>query len=151
MDRTSQGPAAVVARLLAAINAHDLEAMVACFADDYVNEWPAHPQRGFRGNQQVRSNWSQIFAGVPDLRARLPRMVVDGDTVWAEWDLSGTRRDGAAHLMRGVSIFGVAEGRLAWVRFYLEPVEETSGDVDTFTHQTVGTNAADADATGMRS
>jgi ketosteroid isomerase-like protein len=151
MDRTSQGPAAVVARLLAAINAHDLEAMVACFADDYVNEWPAHPQRGFRGNQQVRSNWSQIFAGVPDLRARLPRMVVDGDTVWAEWDLSGTRRDGAAHLMRGVSIFGVAEGRLAWVRFYLEPVEETSGDVDTFTHQTVGTNAANADATGMRS
>jgi len=151
MDRTSQGPAAVVARLLAAINAHDLEAMVACFADDYVNEWPAHPQRGFRGSEQVRRNWSQIFAGVPDLRARLPRMVVDGDTVWTEWDLSGTRRDGAAHLMRGVSIFGVAEGRLAWVRFYLEPVEETSGDVDTFTHQTVGTNTADADATGMRS
>jgi ketosteroid isomerase-like protein len=151
MDRADQGPAAAVERLLAAINAHDLEAMVACFADDYVNEWPAHPQRGFRGSEQVRRNWSQIFAGVPDLRARLPRMVVDGDTVWTEWDLSGTRRDGAAHLMRGVSIFGVAEGRLAWVRFYLEPVEETSGDVDTFTHQTVGTNTADADATGMRS
>jgi hypothetical protein len=50
-----------------------------------------------------------------------------------------------------VSIFGVAEDRLAWVRFYLEPVEETSGDVNTFTHQTVGTTAADADATGMRS
>ena len=151
MDRASQGPATVVERLLAAINAHDLEAMVACFADDYLNEWPAHPQRGFRGSEQVRRNWSQIFAGVPDLRARLPRMVVDGDTVWAEWDLSGTRRDGAAHLMRGVSIFGVAGGRLAWVRFYLEPVEETSGDVDTFTHQTVGTNTADADATGMGS
>lgn len=151
MDRADQDPAAVVERLVAAINAHDLEAMVACFADDYVNQWPAHPQRGFRGNQQVRSNWSQIFAGVPDLRARLPRMVVDGDTVWAEWDISGTRRDGAAHLMRGVSIFGVAEGSLAWVRFYLEPVEETSGDVNTFTHQTVGTSAADADATGLRS
>lgn len=151
MDRADQGPTAVVERLLEAINARDLEAMVACFADDYVNEWPAHPQRGFRGSEQVRRNWSQIFAGVPDLRARLPRMVVDGDTVWAEWDLSGTRRDGAAHLMRGVSIFGVDEGRLAWVRFYLEPVEETSGDVDTFTGQTVGTNAADADATGMRS
>ena len=151
MNRADQGPAAVVARLLDAINAHDLEAMVACFADDYVNEWPAHPQRGFRGSEQVRRNWSQIFAGVPDLRARLLRMTVDGDTVWTEWDLTGTRRDGAAHLMRGVSIFGVAEGRLAWVRFYLEPVEETSGDVDTFTHQTVDTNTADADATGVRS
>jgi hypothetical protein len=143
MDRMSQGPAAVVERLVAAINAHDLEAMVACFADDYVNEWPAHPHRGFRGNQQVRSNWSQIFAGVPDLRARLPRMVVDGDTVWTEWDLSGTRGDGAAFLMRGVSIFGVAEGRLAWVRFYLEPVEETSGDVDANTRRVVGATAGD--------
>ena len=141
MDRGDQGPAAVVERLLAAINAHDLEAMVACFADDYVNEWPAHPQRGFRGSEQVRRNWSQIFAGVPDLRARLPRMVVDRDMVWAEWDLSGTRRDGAAHLMRGVSIFGVAEGRLAWVRFYLEPVEETSGDVNANTRRVVGATA----------
>jgi len=152
MKRASQGPAAVVARLLAAINAHDLEAMVACFADNYLNEWPAHPQRGFRGNQQVRRNWSQIFAGVPDLRARLPRTVVDGDTVWAEWDLSGTRGDGAAFLMRGVSIFGVAEDRLAWVRFYLEPVEEDSGDVDANTRRVVGATAtAGADTTGANS
>jgi ketosteroid isomerase-like protein len=150
MDRADQGPAAVVARLLAAINAHDLEAMVACFADDYVNEWPAHPQRGFQGRAQVRQNWRQIFAGVPDLRARLPRMVVDGDTVWTEWDIAGTRGDGAAFLMRGVSIFGVADGRLAWVRFYLEPVEETSGDVDAHTRRVVGTTAG-ADTTEARS
>jgi ketosteroid isomerase-like protein len=149
MDRAGQGPA-VVERLLAAINAHDLEAMVALFADDFVNETPAHPQRGFRGSQQVRRNWSQIFAGVPDLRARLPRMVVDGDTVWAEWDLSGTRGDGAAFLMRGVSIFGVPEGRLAWVRFYLEPVEEDSGGHDAHIGRMMGTTTG-ADAIGVRS
>jgi len=150
MDRVGQGPAGVVERLLAAINAHDLEAMVACFADDYLNEWPAHPQRGFQGSAQVRTNWSQIFAGVPNLQARLPRMTVDGDTVWTEWDLAGTRRDGGPFLMRGVSIFGVREGRLAWVRFYLEPVEETSGDVDAHTRRVVGTTAG-ADPTGARS
>jgi len=141
MDRGSRGPAVVVERLLAAINAHDLEAMVACFADDYVNEWPAHPQRGFQGRAQVRQNWSQIFAGVPNLQARPPRMAVDGEVVWTEWDISGTRRDGAAFLMRGVSVFGVREGRLAWVRFYLEPVEETSGDVDAHTTRVVGTTS----------
>ena len=140
----------MVERLLEAINAHDLEAMVACFADDYLNEWPAHPQRGFRGRGQVRTNWSQIFAGVPDLRARLPRMTVDGNVVWTEWDIAGTRRDGGPFLMRGVSIFGVREGRLAWVRFYLEPVEETSGDVDAHTRRVVGTTA-DTDTTGARS
>ncbi len=150
MNGAGQGPAAVVERLLEAMNAHDLDAMVAVFADDFVNETPAHPQRGFRGNQQVRRNWSQIFAGVPDLRARVPRTAVDGDTVWAEWDMSGTRRDGAAFLMRGVAIFGVTEGRLAWVRFYLEPVEETSGDVDAHARRVVGTAAAGADTTGVR-
>jgi ketosteroid isomerase-like protein len=151
MDGAGQGPAAVVERLLAAINAHDLEGMVACLANDYLNEWPAHPQRAFRGSAQVRQNWSQIFAGVPDLRARLPRMVVDGDTVWTEWDIAGTRRDGTAHLMRGVAIFGVTQGRLAWVRFYLEPVEETSGDVNAFTRRTMDTGAAGADTAGVRS
>ena len=139
MDRGSRGPAVVVERLLAAINAHDLEAMVACFADDYVNEWPAHPQRGFQGRAQVRQNWSQIFAGVPNLQARLPRMAVDGEVVWTEWDIAGTRGDGSAFLMRGVSIFGVTGDVIASARFYLEPVEETSGDVDDHTARVVGT------------
>jgi hypothetical protein len=58
------------------MNAHNLDAMVVCFADDYVNEWPIHPPRGFRGSEEVRRNWTQIFAGLPNLRARLPRMTV---------------------------------------------------------------------------
>jgi hypothetical protein len=76
-------------------------------------------------------------------------MVVDGDTVWTEWDMSGTRRDGAAHLTRGVSIFGVRQGRLAWVRFYLEPVEESSGDVDAHTRRVAG--AAETDTASVTS
>ena len=135
------GPAETVGRLLEAVNAHDLEAMVALFADDYHNQTPAHPQRGFRGNDQVRRNWTQLFAGVPDLRARLPRVVVDGDSVWTEWDISGTRADGAAFGMCGVVIFGVTDGRIASARFYLEPVEETSGDVNAHTSRVVGTTA----------
>jgi SnoaL-like domain len=64
------------------------------FADYKFNEWPAHPQQGFRGSEQVRRNGSRIFAGVPDLRARLPRMPGDGDTVWTWWDISGTGKAG---------------------------------------------------------
>jgi len=52
----------VVNRLLAATNAHDVDALVGCFAPDYVNETPAHPLRGFHGHEQVRSNWTAIFA-----------------------------------------------------------------------------------------
>jgi ketosteroid isomerase-like protein len=141
MDGPQQGPRAVLHRLVDAVNAHDLDGLVACFADDYVNETPTHPQRGFRGREQVRTNWTQIFAGVPDLRAQVPRTAGDGGTLWTEWDMSGTRSDGSAFLLRGVVVFGVTEHVISSARFYLEPVEETSGDVDAHTRRVLG-NAA---------
>lgn len=126
-------------RLVAAINARELEPMVSCFARDYVNETPAHPPRGFRGNEQVRANWSQIFAAVPDIHARVVRTSVDGNTLWTEWDIAGNRADGGPFLMRGVVIFGVAGDSIASARFYLEQVEDTSGDVNAHTHRVTGT------------
>jgi ketosteroid isomerase-like protein len=129
---------AVLQRLLAALNAHDLDVLVSCFADDYVNETPVHPQRSFHGSAQVRTNWRQIFAGVPDLSARVPRAAVDGDALWTEWEMAGTRNDGDAFLMRGMVLFGVTDDAISSARFYLEPVEETSGDVDVHTRRVVG-------------
>lgn len=132
-------PLDVLHRLERATNAHDLEALVDCFATDYRNETPAHPARGFRGRSQVRTNWSQIFAAVPDLRADVLAAAVDGQTVWSEWEMSGTRRDGAAHLMRGVIVFDVDDGRAASARFYLEPVDRSTTDVNAAVRAAVGT------------
>jgi ketosteroid isomerase-like protein len=115
--------ASVVERLCAATNAHDLDAIVSCFSESYRNETPAHPGRDFTGRDQVRSNWQQILAGVPDVTAEVVRTAVDGDVIWSEWEMRGTRRDGQPHQMRGVIIFGVAEGVATWARFYLEPVD----------------------------
>jgi ketosteroid isomerase-like protein len=137
MGQAGRDPAAVVERLVAAVNAHDLDALAACFAGDYRNETPAHPRRGFRGREQVRRNWTQLFEGVPDLRAQV-LSAAEGDRVWTEWDISGTRGDGAPFAMRGVVIFGVGGGLIASARFYLEPVEEASGDVDAHTARVVG-------------
>lgn len=109
-----------------------------CFAADYRNETPAHPARGFRGSEQVRRTWQQIFHAVPDVTAQVLRCAVDGDTVWSEWEMRGTRSDGAAHLMRGVIVFGVAAGRAVWARFYLEPVHLGGGGVDVAVRATVG-------------
>ena len=133
----------VLDRLLAAINAHALEAMVSCFAEDYTNETPVHPARGFRGREQVRTNWSQIFSAVPDIQARVVRSSLDGDTLWSEWELAGDRADGAPFLMRGVVIFGVAGQTIASARFYLEPVEDTSGDVNAHTRWVTATTDHD--------
>ncbi|MBA3367467.1 MAG: nuclear transport factor 2 family protein [Geodermatophilaceae bacterium] len=152
MGRPDDG-AEVVERLLRALNEHDIDGMVACFAEDYVNETPVHPARGFSGSEQVRRNWTQIFAGVPDAQARLARTTVDGDNAWTEWEMSGTRVDGIPFLMRGVVIFRIADDAIASARFYLEPVEETSGDVDVHTLRVAGqTDAVDhAARAGMAS
>ena len=112
--------------------------MVGCFAADFVNETPAHPARSFRGRQQVRKNWAQIFAAVPNLEADMVDSAIRCDTVWTEWEMRGTRLDGAPHLLRGVSIFKVANDALASVRFYLEPVEQAGVGVDAAVQSALG-------------
>src|SRR5665213_1142152 len=94
---THAEPAAVVRRLERATNEHDLEALVACFASDYRNETPAHPERGFTGRDQVRANGSQIFAAIPDLTCQVLDRTVEGAKVWSEWEHRGTRSDGTPH------------------------------------------------------
>ncbi len=127
----NDSPAAMVDRLARTTNAHDLDGLVDCFAVDYRNETPVHPARGFTGREQVRSNWQQIFAAVPDLQAIVLRSAVTDDTVWSEWEMAGTKPDGTAHLMRGVILFGVTAGRASWARFYLEPVQPGGGSIDS--------------------
>lgn len=132
-----EGPGAMVQRLARATNARDLDALVDCFALDYCNETPLHPSRGFVGRDQVRRNWEQIFTHVPDLHASVVRQAVSGDTVWSEWEMRGTRRDGAAHLMRGVVIFEVRDRRAASARFYLEPAQDTGENASEAVRHTV--------------
>ena len=118
-------PTAVVERLRDATNAHDLEGIVACFAAEYRNETPLHPGRGFVGNDQVRRNWTQILAAIPDVSTEIVASLAEGATVWSEWEHRGTQPDGSVHLMRGVIVFGVHDGLIDTARFFLEPVDET--------------------------
>ena len=131
-------PRATIERLVAATNAHDLERLVACFSSDYRLEAPAHPQRSFSGTEQVRRNWAGIFGGVPDIATRLVSSAVDGDAVWTELEMTGTRRDGAKHWMRGVFVFQVDSGQIRAGRMFLEPVEEAGGGMDAAVDARVG-------------
>ena len=124
------GPNGFVAQLVAAVNDHDLEAVVGLFTADYVNQTPAHPVRGFIGNEQVRRNWESIFAAVPDLRAVVTAQAVGQGTMWTEWTMDGVRRDGAELHLRGVVIFTVVDGQATAARFYLEPLDTGDGDVN---------------------
>lgn len=141
MTAQFEDPVALVEHLGKATNDHDLEAIVACFAVEYRNETPLHPERSFEGQEQVRKNWSQILSAVPDVTTEVIRAASKGDTVWSEWEHRGTKPDGSRHLMRGVVIFGVSDGRFAWARFYLEPVEDRGESVDEFVRRQVGSTS----------
>ena len=132
----------LLARLERATNAHDLDAVVACFAPDYRNDTPAHPERGFTGREQVRRNWEQIFAAIPDIAATMLRSAVNANEAWTEWEHRGTRPDGSMHVMRGVVIFGVSNGLLNWARFYLEPVQEGGENVDAAVREQIAPGGA---------
>jgi ketosteroid isomerase-like protein len=127
----------MMSRLDAAFNAHDLDGFVACFAADYRSEQPAHPARAFRGRDQVRENWSSVFAGVPDFRAELLVSSVAQDGVeLGEWRWRGTYLDGSRFAMDGVIVLGIEHDQIAWGRLYMEVVEEAGAGIDEMVRET---------------
>ena len=123
----------VATRLAAAANAHDIDAFVDCFAEDYDSTQPAHPDRAFRGNDQVRANWSAIFTSVTDFSAELVRADAAGDVEWSEWRWHGTDLE-----MAGVIVAGIRDGRMAWARLYVEPVEQAGAGIEAAVRDMTG-------------
>lgn len=117
-SRAAPDTQAVAKRWVEALTAHDLEAAAACFAPDYHDEAPARHGEVIQGNAKVRENFGALFRDIPDLRAVLLRSVADGDTVWMEWRMCGTRRDGTPMEFVGVNLFGVRAEQFVWGRIY---------------------------------
>jgi ketosteroid isomerase-like protein len=111
-------------RIRAALDAHDLDTFVEFFRDDYIGERPRHPGSPMSSREDVRRNWAEVISDVPNLRVDVPAAAQDGNTIWSEWRAYGTARSGAMLELRGVIIFGIQDGLVAWSRMYLEPVEQ---------------------------
>ena len=121
----------VTNRLLAAMNTHDLDAFVACFAPTTTVSSQRIPAAPFDGSDKVRENWTGVFAGVPDFNAELLLSATTDDGVEiGEWRWSGTHTDGSSFAMRGVTVMGVEGEHIAWGRLYMEGVEDDGADID---------------------
>jgi limonene-1,2-epoxide hydrolase len=114
----------VIERLAVAMNAHDLDAVAGLIHEDYRSEQPAHPGRALTGRAQMLANWEAMLAGIPDVHAAICRSVQDGTTTWTEWRWSGTRSDGQAFEVRGVTLFEVTDDQVVAGRLYMEDVEQ---------------------------
>jgi len=121
----------VVDRFVRAINDHDLEGIVSCFAPDYHDVEPVHPARQISGGTaEVRKRWATVLDGLPDFRTEVERVALEDDTAWIEHDWSGTRSDGTRLHLRGVNVFGIRDGQFASGHIYMETVEEGGMDIE---------------------
>jgi len=128
----------IAERLRSAMNDHDIDRFVGLFDERYRSEQPAHPDRAFTGREQVRENWSSVFAGVPDFHAELLDSAGDGEMLWTEWRWTGTHADASPLDIAGVIVFGVRDDRLAWARLYVEPVEQAGAGIDAAVRRMAG-------------
>jgi ketosteroid isomerase-like protein len=128
----------VVGRLIEATNDHDVEAMMACFHQDYRSEQPLHPEAGFSGRDQVGKNWSLMFEEVPSLRLEVLRAATAGDEAWLEIRVHGRKVDGNPFEYRGITVWGVRDDRIEWGRLYSETVEEGGAGIDRRMQHVVG-------------
>ena len=109
-------------RLSDAIGSGDPALVASCFTPDFRAELPQHPERNFVGAEQVRANWTAIFRNSPNLTARVLRTAVNGAEIWSEWEMTNDDKAGNPVVFAGPVILTTHNGKINWVRFYLDPV-----------------------------
>jgi hypothetical protein len=57
----------VIERMLVALNAHDVDTFVACYADDATIE-NGHDEVFARGRDELRARYGPLFEAMPDVR-----------------------------------------------------------------------------------
>jgi steroid delta-isomerase-like uncharacterized protein len=109
-----------------AFNRHDLDAIMAFFADDAVFESPRGPDphgRRFAGKAAVREGLAARFAGIPDVHYGDDDHFVAGDRGASEWTLTGTTTDGLRLEVRGCDLWTFRDGLVTRKDSYWKIVE----------------------------
>jgi steroid delta-isomerase-like uncharacterized protein len=70
-----------------AINAHDVEALRAMWADGVEERFP---DKTCRGKDELAAYFKDLFAAMPDFHMEKVSPVEEGETVFARWTLTAT-------------------------------------------------------------
>lgn len=98
----------VLERMLDGFNRHDLDAIMALFADDCVFESPRGPEpwgKRYDGKEAVAAGLGARFSGIPDVSYEGHGDFVSGDRGVSEWTLRGTTVDGERLEVRGCDLW----------------------------------------------
>jgi ketosteroid isomerase-like protein len=128
--RTDDPPTVTVAmleRMLAAFNAHDLDAIMQFFAEDCQLFMPRGKEpwgTRYAGKAAVREGLGTRFAGLPDVHYGEDRHWVAGDLGASTWLLTGTTRSGEQIKVRGVDLLELHDGKVITKDSYWKTVEK---------------------------
>ena len=117
MSATPTPTVALLKAILDAFNGHDVDAVMAFFADDCVLEMPRGPDpwgSRHQGFAAVRRALQSRFDGIPDVHYGDDRHYVAGDTGMSKWTLRGTvAATGETIEVRGCDFFEFRDGKVA--------------------------------------
>jgi ketosteroid isomerase-like protein len=119
---------ATLRELCAAFNAHDLDRIMALFAEDCVLEMPRGGQpcgARFEGAAAVRAALASRFEGLPDVHYGEESHFADpaADTGISKWLLTGNARNGTRTEVRGCDFYTFRDGKVIRKDSYWKIVE----------------------------
>jgi ketosteroid isomerase-like protein len=118
---------ATLKELLAAFNAHDLDAIMEFFADACELCMPRGKEpwgTRYAGKPAVREGLATRFAGLPDVHYGEDGHWVAGDLGVSTWLLTGTTRTGEKVRVRGVDLLEFRSGKVVRKDSYWKIVEK---------------------------
>lgn len=125
---TAQHPVTVetLKQLVAAFNAHDLNAVMDFFADDCELLMPRGPEpwgQRYVGKAEVRKGLATRFEGVADVHYGNDEHWVSGNHGVSRWTLTGTTKDGKKIEVRGCDLLEFRDGKIIRKDSYWKIVE----------------------------
>ena len=99
---------ALLERLFAAFNRHNVEGVLSCFTPDVVFDAAAGPDvhgRRFHGRAEAGEAFAAVWTASPDAAWHVHRHTMAGDRAFSEWRFTATRPDGGRVEVEGVDLF----------------------------------------------
>ncbi|MEZ4705896.1 MAG: nuclear transport factor 2 family protein [Caldilineaceae bacterium] len=114
-DAASEATLATIQRFNAAVNTHDVDAVMALMTPDAVfeNTYPPPDGERFVGAAAVRGFWADFFGASPNAAFTTEEIVACGERAFVRWWYHWTDAQGNRGHIRGVDIFRVRDGKVA--------------------------------------
>jgi ketosteroid isomerase-like protein len=99
-----------------AFNSHNVLAIMSHMTSDCVFEastGPDYDGEKFRGQEEVKKAFEDVFATFPDAHWGNPRHFISGDRGFSEWTFTGTKTDGTKVEVTGCDLFTFKNGKIA--------------------------------------